>query len=289
MPKLKPNNPAARMYMIVETMWETQSSASLEDAWKNALGDSGDRVRLLARIGMVHGLPGKIQRQLRLHPDYDKTDMVWWEDMAEGFMGYGLKDPWIDVRQRIPASALRELKQRATTLNRNAPEPYFDDSVLSDLREYVVQLRVLIHTEDQIDTDLVDLLEERLSVIDDLLDDIRIVGIFDSETALKQAAADVEAVTKREEVKLTNQTKQRFGGLTKKVFAALAAYHLLLTEIEHTHDVATTITATIVQTVQETGKLVQLSLPAPREEVDEQSTAEHVEPDTENPDDDGTP
>ena len=205
MPKIKPNNPAARLYLILDKMKRYSGNVTVADVWSHALDDAkGSKLR--SQIGMVFVLPREIQKQLQRRPDYDVHEMIWWEPLSRGLTHVGLPEPWSRISDTVSEDILGAIRSSARTLNVFSPEPILEDFVVQELRQYIEQIRDAMKNEPEADEDLIDFLYQRLTYMEDSLDDIKIVGAVGVKHNIETVVEEVNAKADEMKEELSQQT-----------------------------------------------------------------------------------
>lgn len=173
--------------------------------WSHALDDAKGG-KLHSQIGMVFVLPREIQKQLQRRPDYDVHEMAWWEPLSRGLTQAGLPQPWSSISAAISDDILGAVRSRAKTLSVFSPEPVLEDSVVQELRQYIEQIREAMQNESEADEDLIEFLSQRLTYMEDLLDDIKIVGAVGIKHNLETVIEEVNAKADEMKEELSPQT-----------------------------------------------------------------------------------
>ena len=215
MPNIKPNNPAARLFLILDSMKGSPNNLTIGAVWSRALGIP-EGSKLCSQIGMVLSLPREIQKQLQRLPDYDVHDMAWWEPLSGKLTHFGLREVWQNASGATSEEILGPIRKRAKTLSYALPEPVLQESVIQELREQIVQLKAALKNEDGADTDLIEYFSRRLENMKDLLDDIKIVGAVGVKNHLETVINEVDSRADEIREEVTPQTWARWEGLMKK-------------------------------------------------------------------------
>lgn len=155
---------------------------------------------------MVFVLPREIQKQLQRRPDYDIHEMTWWEPLSRGLTQFGLSESWSRVSDVVSEDILGAIRSSARTLSVFSPEPVLEDSVVQELRQYIKQIRESMNNESEADEDLIEFLSQRLTYMEDLLDDIKIVGAVGVKHNIETVIEEVEAKVDEMEEELSPQT-----------------------------------------------------------------------------------
>lgn len=205
MSRIKPDNPAARLYLILNKMKRYGENVTVGNAWSHALDDA-EGGKLRSQIGMVFVLPREIQKQLQRRPDYDIHEMTWWEPLSRGLTQFGLSESWSRVSDVVSEDILGAIRSSARTLSVFSPEPVLEDSVVQELRQYIKQIRESMNNESEADEDLIEFLSQRLTYMEDLLDDIKIVGAVGVKHNIETVIEEVEAKVDEMEEELSPQT-----------------------------------------------------------------------------------
>lgn len=223
MSRIKPDNPAARLYLILNKMKRCGGNVTVGNAWSHALDDA-EGGKLRSQIGMVLVLPREIQKQLQRRPDYDIHEMAWWDPLSRGLTHAGLPDPWNRISAAISDDVLGAIRSRARTLSVFSPEPVLEDSVVQELRQYIKQIRESMNNESEADEDLIEFLSQRLNYMEDLLDDIKIMGAVGVKYNIKTVIEEVDAKADEMKEELSQQTWEWWEQLmsrTRKVCATI--------------------------------------------------------------------
>ena len=180
-------------------------NVTVGNAWSHALDDA-EGGKLRSQIGMVFVLPREIQKQLQRRPDYDIHEMTWWEPLSRGLTQFGLSESWSRVSDVVSEDILGAIRSSARTLSVFSPEPVLEDSVVQELRQYIKQIRESMNNESEADEDLIEFLSQRLTYMEDLLDDIKIVGAVGVKHNIETVIEEVEAKVDEMEEELSPQT-----------------------------------------------------------------------------------
>lgn len=220
----KPNNPAARLYLILSEARSRNPQATIGQVWAYVLNTDDDG-KLWSRVGLIYGLPREIQKQLQHRPDYDAHEMAWWEPLSRGLAYCGSREKWSGVQPAITDDALAAIRSCARKLNHSFPESILEESTIEELRSYISEIRDGMADEPTDDEDLANFLSQRLERMEDLLDDIKIVGAVGVKQSVETVVSEVNS--KSEEIKetLTPQAWDRWEcllGRVRTVFATVA-------------------------------------------------------------------
>lgn len=224
MPSIRPNNPAARLYLILSEAQDCNSQATIKDVWSHVLG-TDNASKLWPRVGLIYGLPREIQKQLQRRPDFDTYEMAWWGPLSAHLTYYGSREKWAGIASEITDDVLGAIRLSARTLSRSFPEPILERSVIEELRGYISEIKDSIAAQPVEDEDLADFLSQSLEHIEDLLDDIKIVGAVGVKQNLEAVVDEVNARSDEIKKTLTPQAWEwweRLLSRTQKVFATVA-------------------------------------------------------------------
>lgn len=200
------------------------ANATIASIW-GAVLNTPDNGKLWSRVGLVYGLPREIQRQLQRRPDYDDHEMAWWEPLSYGLTRYGARESWSYVHGVISADVLGAIRSRAKTLSHYFPEPVVQDSIIQELHEHIASIKAGMENESTVDEDLANFLSQRLERMEDLLDDIKIVGAVGVKQAVDTIVDEVNAKSEEMKETVSPQTWEWWERLLKRtqtVFATLA-------------------------------------------------------------------
>lgn len=231
MPSIRPNNPAARLYLILDESQKYDSSATIGSVWAAVL-DTPESGKLWSRVGLVYGLPREIKRLLQLRPDYDPHEMSWWEPLSKTLTFQGSRQPWQYLSAGITDDILGHIRSRAKTLSLTARETVIPGSTIDELRTYITDIRNAMADESEVDEDLANFLDQRLEHMDDLLGDIQIIGAVGVKPSVDAVVAEVDAVSEELKETLTPRVWEwweRLLGRTRTVFATVAVVSGALT------------------------------------------------------------
>lgn len=126
--------------------------------------------------------------------------------LSRGLTHAGLSDRWDRISAAISDDILGAIRSRARTLSVFSPELVIKDSVMQELRQYIEQIRDAMENEPEADEDLIEFLSQRLNYMEDLLDDMKIVGAVGVKHNIETVIEEVEAKADEMKEKLSPQT-----------------------------------------------------------------------------------
>lgn len=137
MAEVQPNNPAGRLYLLLNRGKGMQEGVQILDVWRSLLAVEKTPA-LLRRLGDVYALPGQIDAKVRQTDDPMAPDLyLRWRGHVQSAMDTPFHVPWQNFSKHLDPTTMMALEFCAHYLSKVAPEPVIDVKELAKIREHV--------------------------------------------------------------------------------------------------------------------------------------------------------
>lgn len=191
------DNPAARLYSILDKGKKIDGNSRCRDVWQGLLNvNTPEQALLISRLGKLMELPQKIIEIVQSEfPNQLKTCNHWSTQVDKAFMVQNLNDKWATFTNHIDAHALNFLSITTELLQTKLPTKLLNEDELNDIRDSINDL--LKETmESDIPNEIKQYISRKLHELLLHVDEYRITGvqpIMDGmETILGHAFYDIE-------------------------------------------------------------------------------------------------